>query len=115
MNKEIKGKWIHALRSGEYEQGRKGLMDVEFDTPRYCCLGVLCDLAVKGGMIPPANVDSEEDYLGRFGEAIEAEYLPWEVKEWVGGIAVEDETALTIMNDTGMTFDKIADYIEENL
>ena len=43
MKPEIKQKWINALRSGEYEQGRKSLRDRN----KYCCLGVLCDLHAK--------------------------------------------------------------------
>ena len=40
MNKEIKTKWLEALRSGEYEQ-----VQCRLHTNRgYCCLGVLCDI-----------------------------------------------------------------------
>ena len=40
MNKEIKTKWLAALRSGKYEQGFGALK-----TPSgHCCLGVLCDV-----------------------------------------------------------------------
>lgn len=61
MNPIIKQKWITALRSGKYRQGRARLcrtvqpshidVDVSPDPetgawPReYCCLGVLCELA----------------------------------------------------------------------
>jgi hypothetical protein len=45
MNKEIADKWIEALRSGEYEQGIASLQS----GGRFCCLGVLCDLAIKEG------------------------------------------------------------------
>ena len=48
MNKEVKKKWVDALRSGEYAQGRSSLRDHD----EYCCLGVLCELAVKEGVIP---------------------------------------------------------------
>lgn len=40
MNPEIKAKWVAALRSGEYKQGRGQLRIGD----RFCCLGVLCDL-----------------------------------------------------------------------
>lgn len=42
MNPEIKTKWVEALRSGKYKQGKKSLRSREGD--KYCCLGVLCDL-----------------------------------------------------------------------
>jgi hypothetical protein len=43
MNPEIKAKWVAALRSGEYKQGRGQLRSED----RFCCLGVLCDLHAK--------------------------------------------------------------------
>jgi hypothetical protein len=38
---DIKIKWIDALRSGKYKQGRHCLRN---DNNEYCCLGVLCDI-----------------------------------------------------------------------
>jgi hypothetical protein len=38
-------KWIQALRSGEYRQGRHLLRE----GTAHCCLGVACDLAVADG------------------------------------------------------------------
>ena len=40
MNKELRNKWVTALRSGEYKQGRKQL----YHAGRFCCLGVLADI-----------------------------------------------------------------------
>lgn len=48
MKPEIKAEWVAALRSGEYEQGYHVLQNEE---GRYCCLGVLCEIAVKHGVI----------------------------------------------------------------
>ncbi len=39
MKKDIAMKWVEALRSGEYKQGKEMLYNEEMDT--YCCLGVL--------------------------------------------------------------------------
>lgn len=50
MKKEIADKWIAALESGEYKQGQNVLRS---DDGFYCCLGVLCELAVKEGVIKP--------------------------------------------------------------
>lgn len=46
MDPDVKAKWVEALRSGEYKQG-KGVLEQE---GKFCCLGVLCDLAVKNGV-----------------------------------------------------------------
>jgi len=43
MNPEVKEKWVKALRSGEYKQGREYLRKDD----KYCCLGVLCDIYSK--------------------------------------------------------------------
>lgn len=47
MNQDVKGAWLAALRSGEYQQGRGQLRD---QSGRMCCLGVLCDLHHKAGL-----------------------------------------------------------------
>lgn len=41
MKKEIADKWVAALRSGKYKQGRQYLRTFE---DNYCCLGVLCEI-----------------------------------------------------------------------
>lgn len=41
MDSELKKKWVAALRSGKYKQGRRELRNKE---DCYCCLGVLCDI-----------------------------------------------------------------------
>lgn len=45
MNQEIKQKWIEALRSGKYKQGKYHLKIVdESGEESFCCLGVLASL-----------------------------------------------------------------------
>jgi hypothetical protein len=43
MKEEWKDKWVKALRSGEYKQGRERLRSGN----QFCCLGVLADLVIK--------------------------------------------------------------------
>lgn len=45
MRKDVMIKWVAALRSGKYIQGRKRLKQVS-DTSviEHCCLGVLCEV-----------------------------------------------------------------------
>lgn len=48
MNADIKKKWIEALRSGQYEQGRSYLRtEHPSGAARHCCLGVLCELYMQ--------------------------------------------------------------------
>ncbi len=43
MDPELKKKWVAALRSGEYKQGRNRLHRKVDNS--FCCLGVLCEVA----------------------------------------------------------------------
>jgi len=48
MEPGIKAQWLSALRSGEYKQGQGKLAKVaKSGEKQYCCLGVLCDIAVR--------------------------------------------------------------------
>lgn len=44
MTKELKQRWLDALRSGKYMQGQRFLRQHD----KYCCMGVLCDIAKIG-------------------------------------------------------------------
>ena len=54
MNQKIKERWVKALRSGKYKQGKGWLRKSSGPKKKseFCCLGVLCDLAVKSKIIP---------------------------------------------------------------
>lgn len=100
MNQELKAKWIAALRSGEWKQGQDVLRDHK---DRYCCLGVLHQLA--SGKKPSrywAHSDRApaSDECDRPDETL----LPSKVIR-----------ALVGMNDGGKSFAEIADYIEAHL
>ena len=131
MNKDIKKKWVDALRSGEYKQGQGRLKN---EKNEYCCLGVLCDLAVKEGVVQEKRVTepfrAHPDYFFDKQDA----FLPASVVEWAGlnstgtlvrmgdGIFTvrveynEERTSLSALNDAkGLTFNEIADLIKEQL
>ena len=83
MKAEIKKLWTDALRSGEYKQGYGMLRSKEDE---FCCLGVLCELAVKAGVIPPAE---QSPYHDRYqyqdaSTGLEDMVLTWPVCEWAG-------------------------------
>ena len=122
MNKEVKQQWVAALRSGEYKQGKNALRrQYEGEDAEFCCLGVLCDLAVKAGVVKAHQVDGA--HTG-YGENKNTALLPVEVQEWsgvneAGEFKTGDEPfmrdALTAYNDfLGKTFNQIADVIEEH-
>lgn len=125
MNPEVKALWTGALRSGEYIQGVHGLHLGNPDgTARFCCLGVLCKLAVDAEVIPEpvrlVNSDPETPFEFRYGALGAVSYLPFEVMEWAGvngpDGAFHDgpvSSSLARLNDTGSSFTEIADLIEE--
>lgn len=120
MNDDVKEKWVKALRSGEYEAGRQALRT---NSERYCCLGVLCDLATQefeGAEWEPNTTR----YVFVHGDSADEGYLPETTQEWAGidaegsGISVEGQpyTTLADLNDgAGYSFDDIATIIEEQL
>lgn len=115
MNPEVKAEWVAALRSGQYMQGTNNLR-----TERgFCCLGVLCDLAVKHEIIPAPGRGTAYPHVYRYG--FDSKFLPEAVRMWAGlpdtdpDVHRENETnSLSVMNDGGCTFEEIADVIEEN-
>ena len=112
MNEQVKEKWLSALRSGDYKQTQLKLHTDD----GFCCLGVLCDLYGK-----EHNVEwklAEDDYSNNYEFQEEPERLPLFVIEWAG-VKNDNpeicETSLAELNDTGSTFNEIADLIEKHL
>lgn len=124
MNPEVKALWIDALRSDEYEQGN-GLLRSENN--KFCCLGVLQDLAVKAGIIPEGTLVSgayeyETTDNGKSATGTTPSVNVWAGLDSVSGLlpnAVQLEeggssTSLVALNDGARyTFSQIADVIEE--
>lgn len=129
MNPKVKKLWVAALRGGEYQQGNNFLHRVGGGM---CCLGVLCALAVKNGVIPEpvaveeADVDGGSVEVYRYGKTDVSSgdasiiYLPNAVADWSGAHVFGDlpqagwvsGESLSILNDAGRTFEEIADIIE---
>lgn len=120
MNKEIKDKWVAALRSGEYKQTKGKLRD----DSGFCCLGVLCDLVRKEGMEAPSVEGWQTDWEDFFKAADKEEVLPDGVREWAGmrtdigdltkpSKLYSGKTNLARLNDNGVDFPTIADIIDE--
>lgn len=115
MNKEIKEKWVEALRSGKYKQGegwlkRRGSKEGEFS---FCCLGVLVDVdghtwkddhslacqypESKNGNLVASSSELYSEYRNKIG------------------LTQRDAHFLIMQNDNGSSFEFIANWIEENL
>lgn len=87
MNPEVKQLWKDALLSDEFDQA-KSFLRTDYG---FCCLGVLCEIAVKHGIIEPGELKTEgdeedpqmsEEYF--YGAHDDTSVLPREVREWAG-------------------------------
>lgn len=67
MNKEIKAKWVEALRDGTRTQGKGVLRNSDGGQ---CCLDVLCELSVDAGIMNPPQLivsgDDRYNYIFRY-------------------------------------------------
>lgn len=116
MNSEVKRRWIEALRSGNYPQGKYSLRNLD-DT--YDAGGVLCELAVSDGIIPePISYDGVSAETGGWIYGVNADNdsystrVPKAVCEWAGIGWYIVNGRISTMNDYGKTFNEIADYVE---
>lgn len=132
MDQEIKAQWVAALRSGEYKQGegylnRTHIVSVEGETEpvvenRLCCLGVLCELAVKAGVTGVVSEDYDEGTTYGTHNDSSNTYPPYGVQIWAG-LEVPNpvvyqgthRNSLSFLNDDGETFETIANLIENQL
>lgn len=141
-NFEAMAEWIEALRSGHFKQTRQILITIDRNTEEmsYCCLGVLCEVAVQKKVTnrwrSSTNAISFGPSLpegGRDEAAAQCAVLPVDVMEWAGvrastvllsrvkqidhGVRGEcynmNEIYATELNDgVKMTFAQIADIAE---
>lgn len=101
LNTEVKTKWLEALRSGKYKQGRGKLCSADRE---YCCLGVLIDVM---------GLWDDKDYPGDLRAGGHSGILCYKHET---ELDLRDTDILMGMNDRdGKTFLEIADWIEENL
>src|SRR6478736_3165412 len=134
MNQEIKERWLAALRSGEYKQadGYLNIMSLdpeqtEFDG--FCCLGVLCEIAVADGVVQKQRVAGNSFF--EYGDPERGDWdhsvLPVSVRDWAGlddtnpsvnALSEDDNPDLmdawspvSEPNDNGSSFEEIANWI----
>ncbi len=112
MHEQWKAKWIDALRSGKYEQGRGSLHPGD----KYCCLGVICDVIDPTGWQALDKFTSIMRYYGvreHKYDGNEAK-LTRNIREQIG-LRGSDMEILIDMNDERVDFITIAKWIKNNL
>lgn len=120
----LRKRWVKALRSGKYKQGRGFLCHYERNAqePSYCCLGVLMDLVAKRlGYCKETHpetpiVDFRRDHRTFASSALLEDVVV--LIDLIDGFGFIERGArwpsLAAMNDDGASFDEIADMIENN-
>lgn len=99
MKKSVAMKWVKALRSGKYEQGQRRLRNKQGE---FCCLGVLCDISpYRKSYLRMKDAVGETNF-----------FIPVKIGKWAGTLNLSIYNTLANMNDMGMSFEKIAKYIE---
>lgn len=111
MKYRIMKKWVKALRSGEYKQGKDVLHDKE---NKFCCLGVLCSLANKENIC-----ELTDNIYGSYYYDDKTGTLPDSVIKWSGmqtptGKRLGKRKELIELNDFNKySFKRLANIIEK--
>lgn len=116
MKKSIATRWVKALRSGKYTQGKTALKDGD----DFCCLGVLCDIYDKSGW-------SKNDNYKRCDQGLHKSVLKWSGMTTHSNATIDKYVTfglyesrpdvsvfLVVKNDNEWSFKRIATWIEEN-
>jgi len=105
-------KWVTALP--DFPQGKEGVLRSK---DGFCCLGVACEIyrreTGQGEWLRAPHRD--KDYIFRISESTQSAILPLVVQEWLGLSRSLGENwggvSLATMNDSGESFQSIADFI----
>lgn len=127
MKKKIADKWIAALKSKKFKQGRWRLK-----TPDgYCCLGVLCEIAKEEGVVNEIVIQDKTGIYSGYIEktddqsaqgrgafhALSDHLMEWSgMKHNMGKVVMDgEEKFLANFNDyDNYSFEQIAEVIEKN-
>lgn len=133
MNLELIREWVDALRSGKYEQGRLALRSKD---DKYCCLGVLCDVAKNKLGLEWMLLDGKFRYdIGKNEMTSSSIVLPLDVRNLldtgIGGHTglpidatklspelgipsdIKTLTAMDLNDEYKLSFTQIADILEQ--
>lgn len=132
MKQDTKQLWINALRSGNFPQGKNVLAyEVPDGITYYCCMGVFCEILPYVERTVPIKERSFSNiaYMAT-GDEETVTVLPWIVVdkeeldtnnptlEYAGKDRygyTSRRISLAELNDSGFTFNQIADMIERFL
>jgi len=127
MKKSDVKKWVKALRSGEYQQGKESLCREEISGDyEYCCLGVACDILTEDdwvehpsktlwtiGKYEEFDIPDSIDKHG-WGQTETTSFPSLETLRKMG-LNADYAQELAELNDRGWSFKRIANKIEKDL
>lgn len=124
-DQEFKTTLCEALRSGQYDQctGYLSKRDAATGDLSFCCFGVALDINADADWEDGTNVPAREglptDFTVRNAVIGDARYMGNSTEESLYRafpmMTKDDVKTLMRMNDAGMSFNQIADYIETEL
>lgn len=128
MKPEVKAEWGEWLLEHENDQGSGALCKIRNDDGKeeFCCLGGLCELAVRAGIVTRTLSPGRTTYdYAAPGERPGSALLPRSVADWAGLGRIDPSVAppghggrtitLSGLNDSGTTFREIWALIEAQL
>ena len=121
MNKKNAMKWVKALRSGKYKQGRESLVGENKGECQYCCLGVLAKINgfseddMGGHALLTHDLVQTCEIRSESGDAFDedGDNIPEGIRLRVGRTNNSFDN-LAGANDGGASFKAIATWIEKN-
>lgn len=116
MDKKLKTKWLKALRSGKYKQGKGVLRTAD---NKFCCMGVLVDVMdkkvwSKRTALSSVLISGKEADVDCYQAKYQTTALDRDTMRRIG-LEARQQGALINMNDDGKRFTTIAAYIEAEL
>lgn len=122
MKKRIKNMWVKALREkkiGE-QRVRQGQSWLRKSETKFCCLGVLCEIYRQDTGKGEWKIEYNDIFQFKQKRTYDVSFLPKSVVRWAGlsdtdplSTSHSGTQTLSRMNDDGVEFDKIADFIED--
>jgi hypothetical protein len=119
---EIIKAWVDDLRVNVAKQAIGRLWRKDSGIDSFCCLGRLCVLAIAAKVIPEPSKHVKYDGSAVMQIEEQLAFLPLKVREWIGMNNNEGQfvtrytlalpSSLTSLNDSGKSFNEIADVIE---
>jgi hypothetical protein len=114
--------WTAALRSGNFKQGQGRLIHNHNGEFTFCCLGVLCEVEntprqfTRGHYNYLGNISILPDAIPQYQTFADSGAFPSHVTVDIidkDGNTLQDNKSLTELNDNGLSFDLIADIIDQ--